>query len=66
MNPNANRLFQEVISLLEVLRREAEESQNYYHRNDKDSTIRNLNGAKDELSTLMQKYQLLIAEVSKN
>ncbi|MES2971861.1 MAG: hypothetical protein V4702_06075 [Patescibacteria group bacterium] len=66
MNPNANRLFQEIVSLLEQLRQETQESQSYYQRNDKNSAARNLNGAKDELNALVQKYNSLISEVNKS
>ncbi|MCA9332341.1 hypothetical protein KDA00_00525 [Candidatus Saccharibacteria bacterium] len=56
MNQKALTKADEVIKLLEHLRREVEETKGYLQKNDATTAIRNQSDSNDELRTLMQKW----------
>ncbi len=56
MSQKASSKADEVIKLLEQLRREVEETKGYLSKNDSTSAMRNQNDSNDELRTLMQKW----------
>lgn len=59
MNPDLKPRIEELIRMLDNLKREAEETRGYIDRSDVTSSLRNQNDNRDELQTLVKKWEEL-------
>ncbi len=64
MNQKALNKADEVIKLLEHLRREVEETKSYLNKGDASTAMRNQNDSNDELRTLMQRWSELAQAIA--